>query len=134
MHLGRDKRIYLLDLARTFPAESPAVARHLPVNGTTVFFRCFRGELLRRWRQAGHPPLSSDALTAWSQGQPDTQEQNQLVSGACRFLVSVVIPSFAGELLANAESLERPILNARTSVSPVWQRRQTCCFEAHAFM
>ena len=47
-HVDPDGNKYLLDLARTFPPESPAECKHLPPSGNSVFYRQLRPEFLQR--------------------------------------------------------------------------------------
>lgn len=57
------------------------------------------------------PPLSPDALTNWSRGQPDRETQNRKVFQATRFLVNTLIPRFAEELdsVAAWDSSRQPL-------------------------
>ena len=52
-------------------------------------------QLLKRH---GLSPLSPDALTGWSAGQPDQEEHNRKVRQATKFLLDTLIPAFAEEL------------------------------------
>eukprot|EP00466_Bigelowiella_natans_P000488 jgi/Bigna1/66410/fgenesh1_pg.1_\ len=101
-HLGKDGRLYALDLARAFPPECAWVASHLPRNGRqSEFFRIMRPELLAHIAKNGiTPPLSPDVFTGFSRGSP-LEEALRLERGAeeaTRYLVSVIIPGLAARI------------------------------------
>ncbi|CAM9511876.1 unnamed protein product [Scytosiphon promiscuus] len=52
-----------------------------------------------RWRGSA-PPLSPDALTAFSNGDPEAKERNREVTEATQFLLTVLVPATA-RLLCN---------------------------------
>jgi len=103
-HKGKDNNFYLLDLSRTFPAQSPShFISHLPFQvRSTIYFRLFRPEFLMALRtQAGQPgcaairPLSSDALSPWDH---DDEYEGEYSIIATTMLLFSAIPAFAAEL------------------------------------
>lgn len=94
-HRGTDGRLYLLDLARTFPPEDPRLSCHLPPSTSAVWFRLIRPELLRILKQQKLPPLSSDSFTKW--GSLDLSH-NRNARSATEFLLNEQIPRFAWHL------------------------------------
>lgn len=102
VHEGKDGRLYMLDLARTFPPQSPDACRHLPNHRGSIFFRMFRPEFLQIRKQLGFPPLSSDALSGFS-SLVDGRNQSALVKEATSFLLDNWIPQFAKEIEGNLE-------------------------------
>eukprot|EP00466_Bigelowiella_natans_P016103 jgi/Bigna1/135819/aug1.31_g10527 len=100
-HLGQDGRVYLLDLARTFPPEDAQVTEHLPIVGQPVFYRMVRPELLQILKREGDsPPLSPDAFTGFSRGDPDAEHHEKKATKATEYLLDHVIPDYARQLSA----------------------------------
>lgn len=107
---GSDGRNYLLDLARTYPPESPEVTKHLPIYSQSIFFRLLRPEFLQILKSSKFPPLSPDALAGlflvffnllivgWSRNASDMIEMNERVKMATRVLLEIIIPEFAQKL------------------------------------
>ncbi len=62
-------RYYLLDFARTFPAESAASCEHMPAFGATHLYRLLRPEYLQQRKADGLPPLSADAFFGFAHDQ-----------------------------------------------------------------
>lgn len=63
---GTDNNIYLLNLTRAFPPESPSFSKHLLPDSYSIFRRFLRPELLQRLKEEGVcAPLSCDALSGW---------------------------------------------------------------------
>jgi len=100
-HRGSDKKLYLLDLARTFPPEDPRLS-HLPLCHSAVFFRLIRPELLRLLKSEGFPPLSSDSFTNW--GRPD-MAHNVNARNATGYLIYEQIPKLAWHLMSFLTSI-----------------------------
>ena len=86
-HLGHDGRLYVVDLARLFPPESPS--RDKP---GAFLYQLLRPELVSRFRC----PLSSDAFTLF--GHTDNKVHDSEVHEATRYLHDKVIPDFARTL------------------------------------
>lgn len=99
-HLGADGRRYLLDLSRAFPPEAPSETPHLPraPEARTVFARLLRPEFLAALKEAGRPPLSPDALSAWGGTGGEADLHNERVAAATRHLVAEVVPDYARDL------------------------------------
>lgn len=76
-HLGENGRVYLLDLARTFPPEHPLASTHLVRPPQSVFYCFLRPEFLQLLKQRGCPPLSPDSLTGWGNSDPNRRENAQ---------------------------------------------------------
>jgi Clustered mitochondria/Translation initiation factor eIF3 subunit 135 len=114
-HHGTDGRYYLLDLARTFPPETPQPRRIR--NGH--LWRMLRPEWVRR-----HPrPLSSDAFSSFAINDPDMKAQNAEVAEATKQLLSVGVRRCCKEAAWEVkESLERDALSS-LSVTTVLHRR-----------
>jgi hypothetical protein len=100
MHNGKDHNFYLIDLARTFPPESPSVYRKFHDSlspASAIFFRMLRPELLLIIkRQNVLPAISSDALSNW--GNMDADYHNEVANLASEFLFRVQIPELAHTL------------------------------------
>jgi hypothetical protein len=96
-HIGSDSHFYLLDLARTFPAEDPSQCKHLPYKSQAVFYRLMRPELLLHLKEKKLTlPLSSDAMTGFGY-EKDFDARSKL---ATKLLLETIIPDFAKELSA----------------------------------
>lgn len=116
VHLGKDRALYVLDLARTLPSECPAQASHLPSLGRqAIFFRLMRPELLARL-QAGRttPPLSPDAFSGFSrdprpQACVERRQLEEASTTATSYLVETVIPGFARLVDAGTVTLREPV-------------------------
>lgn len=107
-HQGTDGRMYLLDLARTFPPESCLDTPHLPFQSRSIFFRLLRPELLLYLRDTGKsPPLNPDAFCRWGVQDPEFEASCDDVRLATRVLVEEVIPEFATWLQKDMESSTR---------------------------
>jgi hypothetical protein len=85
------------------PPESPYETVHLPYYPQSVFCRLLRPELLAHIKQHNLlPPLSPDALSAWSgSGTPASDEHNLNVRRATYILCTQVIPKFARDLITS---------------------------------
>jgi hypothetical protein len=89
-HVGEDGQVYIVDVARLFPAETPHLALHrIP---RSEFFHVLRPELVKKFRCA----LSSDAWTAF--GRTVDSGDDQEVAQATLFLQRTVIPDFADKI------------------------------------
>lgn len=97
-HAATDGRTYLLDFGRALPPTYPFHVPHLPMDSHSVFYRMFRPEYLKIRAEMGLPPLSPDALSGWSRGQPDAKELNQRIIDATSHLLNDLIPEFAAKL------------------------------------
>jgi Translation initiation factor eIF3 subunit 135 len=97
--MGRDGRVYVLDFARLFPPQSPAVTQES--DKRAVFFKMLRPEFVRRCPEA----LSSDAFTGW--GRTNREKYDPAVSRATQLLLDVVVPEFAEKCLRRPDIRER---------------------------
>ena len=90
-------KLYILDLARTFPSEAPDCTAHLPMDpgGMSIFHRMLRPELVAQFPV----PLSSDALTRFGAGDPDAAAYDHDVRDATRHLVNDVARHVAAVLV-----------------------------------
>lgn len=99
-------------MARAFPPEHPEETPHLPARGSTIFYRLLRPELLQRRRAAGHPALSSDALSRFGGDSAAALQLNEHVRQATRFLVGDAVPALARdwalETIGRAEAASSP--------------------------
>jgi tetratricopeptide (TPR) repeat protein len=89
-HIGSDGRLYLLDLARTFPPETPRAgvqAGHL--------YQLLRPEVVRAFGK----PLCSDAFSGFVANDPRLHEFNADIDEATRFLHSHIIPACSKEIV-----------------------------------
>lgn len=96
-HIGLDGRLYVLDLARSFPPEAPVP--HLPEAAQTMD-RLLRSEFVTWLRARGFPPLNPDALSRWGSGDPLFAEHNQRVRDATALLLDEVVPRVAAQWAA----------------------------------
>lgn len=94
-HLGENGRVYLLDLARTFPPEHPLACKHLERPPQSVFFCFLRPEFLQLLKEKGYAALSPDSLTGWGVSDPDQRAHSRNLFSATKFLFDEVIPAFA---------------------------------------
>ena len=83
-HLGKDGKLYVIDLARLFPPETPD--RKTP---GSFLYKLLRPELVKRFSV----PLSSDAFTLF--GEDNQQEHDSEVRAATNYLHNTIIPEFA---------------------------------------
>ena len=88
----------MLDLARSFPPESPYICselNHFPThNKNAIFYRTFRPEFLLHLREETDiAPLSPDALSGW--GNQGKEHHNYNVKLATKYLLTVRIPYLA---------------------------------------
>ena len=98
-HYGHDGRYYLLDLARTFPPESPNDTPHLIAHPQAVFFRLLRPEFLQILKNTNAlPPLNSDGLTNWARLEPNVQSHNADIKHATQIMIQDLVPKFASWL------------------------------------
>ena len=86
-HLGSDGRLYVIDLARLFPPETPERSRP-----GCFLYRLLRPELVRQF----HKPLSSDAFTLF--GEDSYEQHDAEVREATDFLHHQLIPEFSSML------------------------------------
>lgn len=94
-HLGENGRVYLLDLARTFPPEHPLACKHLERPPQSVFFCFLRPEFLQLLKERGYAALSPDSLTGWGASDPEHRTHAKNLFNATKFLFDDVIPHFA---------------------------------------
>ena len=97
-HKGNDGRYYILDLARSFPPESPATSKQ----SQAALYRLLRPELLQLLRAAGEPPLSSDAYTWWGVEAADIH--NARVTEATRLLHERYLKALARKWMVSEKS------------------------------
>lgn len=99
-HVTSDGQAYLLDLARSMPAEYPL--SHLPRSNSCVFWRLQRPEFLQLLKRTNQPALSPDALTGW--GRADQATMDADVRAASQILCET-IHAYAKQLdLQNVET------------------------------
>ncbi len=94
-HRGSDGRYYLIDTARTFPAE-PARPGSKHAIRSAHLVRLLRPELVEQWKE----PLSSDALSAFQALDPNRLTLDAKVREAAAHLHDLVIPHFFERLVA----------------------------------
>lgn len=105
-HLGRDRRFYVLDFARTFPPATPNIQTHP---------RGFLYQLLRpEFVFAYHKPLSSDAFMVF--GKKSNATDNPEIREATNHLLNTVIPGFANWLERHFEEDDERVLTSTLSV------------------
>eukprot|EP00466_Bigelowiella_natans_P020971 jgi/Bigna1/132391/aug1.17_g7099 len=96
-HRLTNGRYVLLDLARTWPPESPAEAKHLMDISSAVFFRLLRREFLQLIKADRlFPPLASDALCGWGRGM--RRDHHLRVKSATRYMLSALIDTFLQQM------------------------------------
>jgi hypothetical protein len=95
-HVNNHGQLFLLDLARTYPPESPQATPHLERSNASIFHRLMRPEFLLALKASNRPPLISDALSVWGKHAPLHQHRD--VHNACVLLVEKVIPKLAAHL------------------------------------
>lgn len=99
-HIGADGEIYIVDVARLFPAEAPHLALHrLP---RSEFFYVLRPELVKKFRTA----LSSDAWTAFGRTAPSGDDAE--VAEATLYLQRQVIPDFSEKVNSRVLKINNP--------------------------
>eukprot|EP00753_Platysulcus_tardus_P018406 PLAT6852.1.p1 GENE.PLAT6852.1~~PLAT6852.1.p1 ORF type:complete len:2728 (+),score=1148.07 PLAT6852.1:1104-8186(+) len=103
--IGDDGRLYAMQFGRLFPPESPSETPHLLrlEMACSVMWRQLRPEFCRRH----DVPLSSDALSDFTQRAPDWEEQAKDVDDATHELVWDLIPEFVGQLAELSEEALR---------------------------
>lgn len=101
-HRGHDGRLYLLDLARTFPPEDPRLVTHLPPCSSAIWFRLIRPEFLRLIKIQNMAALSSDSFSKW--GSAD-MSHNQNARKATEYLLQTQIPKLAWHLASFLNSV-----------------------------
>ncbi|KYQ96645.1 hypothetical protein DLAC_03928 [Tieghemostelium lacteum] len=101
VHLDENNssQYYAIDFGRLFPPEAyfkdgKAIAHR------DVFFKLLRPEFFKNYDKA----LSSDAFTAWSNNDPDSDIWNQNLSEATLHLYNVIIPRAAVEFNSQWDS------------------------------
>eukprot|EP00698_Gefionella_okellyi_P024703 TRINITY_DN8790_c0_g1_i1.p1 TRINITY_DN8790_c0_g1~~TRINITY_DN8790_c0_g1_i1.p1 ORF type:complete len:1139 (+),score=262.92 TRINITY_DN8790_c0_g1_i1:215-3418(+) len=82
VHLGRDRRVYVLDTARVMPPEQPH-------KSTDVFWKLFRREFV----QKHSVPLCSDAYTGW--GRLDIRAHNAEIKEATSVYINQLCAQYA---------------------------------------
>jgi len=114
LHMGSDKRMYLIDLARCFPPEDPRASTHLAVVGHTLLYRLLRPELLQLLKMdTAFKPLSPDCFTMWSHDDKNKRSHNDAVSKATHYLFKKIIPLFARKLqLGQVSDFVEPVSSA----------------------
>jgi hypothetical protein len=99
-HISGDGKMFLLDLARTFPPEDPREVRHINFLGGAVYFRLLRPELLRLLKQEGKDPLNPDTFSSFA----DKGDGHAEVASATQCLLLNVI----SKLVQHLEGLLEP--------------------------
>jgi hypothetical protein len=106
-HLGRDGRFYMIDFARLFPPEPPtatgAGAGGVPRRKGVHLYELLRPELVR----SHDTPLSSDAGTFFSRGQPDAEATAAAAVACAERLHDRCIPLLAIWLSADGGATQR---------------------------
>ena len=92
VHRGHDGALYMLDMGRCFPPESPLAcerSEHLQRRGNPVFYRKLRPEFLKYLKQKEFDifPLSPDGLTGW-RGYDDGLEHDKQIFKATLILLN----------------------------------------------
>eukprot|EP01127_Copromyxa_protea_P017015 TRINITY_DN5149_c0_g4_i2.p1 TRINITY_DN5149_c0_g4~~TRINITY_DN5149_c0_g4_i2.p1 ORF type:complete len:1162 (-),score=193.15 TRINITY_DN5149_c0_g4_i2:138-3623(-) len=87
VHGGYDGRIYMLDLARTFPPEAPVSNCAIRNKKRTVYYQLLRPEFVRNWET----PLNPDAHTSFGWRNPEDDAE---LTAATKHLKEVLIPDF----------------------------------------
>eukprot|EP00698_Gefionella_okellyi_P019755 TRINITY_DN6103_c0_g1_i2.p1 TRINITY_DN6103_c0_g1~~TRINITY_DN6103_c0_g1_i2.p1 ORF type:complete len:942 (+),score=237.40 TRINITY_DN6103_c0_g1_i2:384-3209(+) len=101
VHVGEDKRVYVLDTARLMPPQ-------VPEKSSDVWYKLFRHEFVRSLSS----PLCSDAFTAW--GRLDIRKHCGDVRAAYNVYLTQTLPAATADidyLIANASPHERLISN-----------------------
>jgi hypothetical protein len=102
LHLATDQDFYLLDLARTFPPESPRVSFLFHGDWgfqsiSCIFYRMLRPELLRIIKRGKLlPPVSSDSFSNW--GIDNCLEHNAIADLSSEVLFRIQIPELTKQL------------------------------------
>eukprot|EP00009_Paramoeba_aestuarina_P014050 CAMPEP_0201541496 /NCGR_PEP_ID=MMETSP0161_2-20130828/71506_1 /ASSEMBLY_ACC=CAM_ASM_000251 /TAXON_ID=180227 /ORGANISM="Neoparamoeba aestuarina, Strain SoJaBio B1-5/56/2" /LENGTH=387 /DNA_ID=CAMNT_0047949039 /DNA_START=937 /DNA_END=2097 /DNA_ORIENTATION=+ len=100
-HLGTDGNLYVLDLARLFPPETPDKSK----KGSSFLYRLLRPEFLAKYPT----PLSSDAFTAFGRCG-NYEEHDEEVKQATKYLQEQLCFDLASDLDHKAEGeLKEPL-------------------------
>jgi len=110
LHMGKDGRMYLIDLARAFPPEDPKKVSHLPVSGHPLLYRMLRPELLQKLKSSDKfNMLNPDVYTMWGASDPNKKKQGLEVSRATEYMLTTLIPLFARKLRMGEIKIREPI-------------------------